>query len=286
MSTRPTESGVLYVVATPIGNLQDMTLRAIDVLKTVDRVAAEDTRHTRKLFARFGIATPLLAVHEHNEREVCGRLLDRLAAGESIALVSDAGTPLISDPGFVLVRAVRRAGIRVVPVPGPSALVAALSASGLPTDRFHFEGFLPSRRAARRQRLQALRELDITLVCYESSHRIVECLEDMAACLGAERHGVIARELTKAFESFTGGTLSELATSVREEPEHRRGEFVVLVEAASRDTQVLDAGARHMLEVLAGELPLKRAAALAAAITGAPRNRCYEYGLSLKKPPA
>jgi 16S rRNA (cytidine1402-2'-O)-methyltransferase len=286
MSTQPTEPGVLYVVATPIGNLQDMTLRAIDVLKTADRVAAEDTRHTRKLFARFGIATPLLAVHEHNEREVCGRLLDRLAAGESIALVSDAGTPLISDPGFVLVRAVRRAGIRVVPVPGPSALVTALSASGLPTDRFHFEGFLPSRQAARRQRLQALRELDITLVCYESSHRIVDCLEDMAVCLGADRHAVIARELTKTFESFTEGTLADLAAAFRADPERRRGEFVVLVEGAPDETQVLDAAARHTLEVLIRDLPLKRAAALAATITGAPKNRLYDYGLTLKSPSA
>lgn len=286
MATQPTEPGVLYVVATPIGNLQDMTLRAIDVLKSVNRVAAEDTRHTRKLFARFGIATPLSAVHEHNEREVCQRLLDRLAAGECIALVSDAGTPLISDPGFVVVRAARQAGIRVVPVPGPSALLAALSASGLPTDRFRFEGFLPSRQAARRQRLQALAGSGITLVCYESSHRIVECLDDMVACLGAGRRAVIARELTKTFEAITDGTLAELAAALRDDPERCRGEFVVLVEGAQQDTQVLDAGARHTLEVLLGELPLKRAAALAAAITGVPKNRLYEYGLTLKIPSA
>lgn len=286
MPSQPTEPGVLYIVATPIGNLQDMTLRAIDVLKTVDRVAAEDTRHTRKLFARFGIATPLLAVHEHNEREVCGRLLDRLAAGENIALVSDAGTPLISDPGFVLVRAARQAGIRVVPVPGPSALTAALSACGLPTDRFRFEGFLPARQAARRQRLQALCELDITLVCYESSHRILESLDDMVACLGAERRAVIARELTKTFESLTEGTLAELLAAFRADPERCRGEFVVLVEGAGQAAETLDAGARHTLEVLAGELPLKRAAALASAITGVAKNRLYEYGLTLKTPSA
>lgn len=283
MSGTPRAQAELYIVATPIGNLQDITLRAIEILKSVDVVAAEDTRHTRKLFTRFGIATPLLALHEHNEREMCDRLLARLAAGERIALVSDAGTPLISDPGFVLVRAARRAGIRVVPVPGASALVAALSVSGLPTDRFLFEGFLPSRQAARRQRLQALRGVEVTLVCYESSHRITESLTDMADCLGATRHAVIARELTKTWETVVAGTLEELCEWLRADADHRRGEFVVLVAGAEPAGDTLDDTTRRTLEILIDELPLRQAAGLAAAITGAPKNRLYEYGLTLKK---
>jgi 16S rRNA (cytidine1402-2'-O)-methyltransferase len=285
MSRESSSPAVLYVVATPIGNLQDMSPRAIETLKSVDRVAAEDTRHTRRLFTRFGIDTPLIALHEHNEREVCGQLLARLAAGECIALVSDAGTPLISDPGFVLVREARRAGVRVVPIPGPSALVAALSVSGLPTDRFLFEGFLPSRLAARRQRLQTLRAVEVTLVCYESSHRIVESMADMAECLGEARHAVVARELTKTFETIVEGTLAELCAWLQGDPEQRRGEFVVLVQGAVRDPDALDDATRRTLEILLAELPLRQAAALAAAITGASKNRLYAYGLELKQPP-
>ncbi|HUT40927.1 MAG TPA: 16S rRNA (cytidine(1402)-2'-O)-methyltransferase [Gammaproteobacteria bacterium] len=282
MSRDATEKGVLYIVATPIGNLQDMTWRAVDTLKSVDRVAAEDTRHTRKLFAHYGIATPLLALHEHNERDISRRLLDRLLAGERIALVSDAGTPLISDPGFVLVRAARQAGVRVVPVPGPSALVAALSVSGLPTDRFLFEGFLPPRQAARRQRLQALRGSEVTLVFYESSHRILDSLVDMADCLGAARHAVIARELTKTFETLVEGTLTELLERLRNDTDQQKGEFVVLVQGAAHDPDQLDEAARRTLEILLGQLPLRQAAALAAGISGVSKNRLYEYGLELK----
>ena len=282
MSRDATEKGVLYIVATPIGNLQDMTWRAVDTLKSVDRVAAEDTRHTRKLFAHYGIATPLLALHEHNERDISRRLLDRLLAGERIALVSDAGTPLISDPGFVLVRAARQAGVRVVPVPGPSALVAALSVSGLPTDRFLFEGFLPPRQAARRQRLQALRGSEVTLVFYESSHRILDSLADMADCIGAARHAVIARELTKTFETLVEGTLTELLERLRNDTDQQKGEFVVLVQGAAHDPDQLDEAARRTLEILLGQLPLRQAAALAAGISGVSKNRLYEYGLELK----
>jgi 16S rRNA (cytidine1402-2'-O)-methyltransferase len=277
---------VLYVVATPIGNLRDMSLRAVDTLKSVAQVAAEDTRHTRKLFAHYGVATPLLALHEHNERDICARLLDRLRAGEDMALVSDAGTPLISDPGFVLVRAARQAGVRVVPVPGPSALVAALSVSGLPTDRFLFEGFLPPRQAARRQRLQRLRSQEVTLVFYESSHRIIACLVDMADCLGAGRCAVIARELTKTYETVLEGTLAELLERLRSDPDQQKGEFVVLVQGTERDPQQLGQAARRTLEVLLDQLPLKQAAVLAAGITGVPKNRLYDYGLELKKRPS
>jgi 16S rRNA (cytidine1402-2'-O)-methyltransferase len=282
MSRDPADQGVLYIVATPIGNLQDMTLRAIDILKSVALVAAEDTRHTRKLCAHYGIATPMLALHEHNERDITVRLLARLAAGENIALVSDAGTPLISDPGFVLVRAARQAGVRVVPVPGPSALVTALSVSGLPTDRFLFEGFLPPRRAARRQRLQALRGQGVTLVFYESSHRIVDSLADMADCLGAARRAVIARELTKTYETVHEGSLAGLHDWLRADADQQKGEFVVLVQGAESDPEQLDDAAHHTLEVLLEQLPLRQAAALAARITGLSKNRLYDYGLQLK----
>jgi len=284
MNHDPSGQGMLYVVATPIGNLRDLSLRAIDVLNSVALVAAEDTRHTRKLFAHHGIATPLLAVHDHNERTVTGQLLDRLAGGERLALVSDAGTPLISDPGFVLVRAARQAGIRVVPVPGPSALVTALSCSGLPTDRFLFEGFLPPRQAARRQRLQALGGQGVTLVFYEASHRIVDSLADMTDVLGAARSAVIARELTKTYETIRAGTLAELLSWLRSDTNQQKGEFVVLVQGAAADPGQIDAAARHALEVLLGELPLRQAAALAARITGVSKNRLYDYGLGLKKP--
>jgi 16S rRNA (cytidine1402-2'-O)-methyltransferase len=274
---------VLYVVATPIGNLEDISRRAIAVLGKVSLIAAEDTRHSRKLLSHYGIAARLLALHEHNEREKSARLLRELTDGHDIALISDAGTPLISDPGFVLVRLVRQAGIRVVPVPGPSALVAALSVAGLPTDRFHFEGFLPAKAAARRERLDGLKSDSATLVFYESSHRIVASLADMAACLGGGRNATLARELTKAFETVRDGTLDELHDWVQADANQQRGEFVVMVQGAVSDAAILDEAARHTLEVLLAELPLKQAAQLAARITGAAKNRLYEYGLDLKR---
>jgi 16S rRNA (cytidine1402-2'-O)-methyltransferase len=276
-------AGVLYVVATPIGNLQDITARAIDTLGRVALVAAEDTRHSRKLLAHYGIGTPLLALHEHNEREQTQKLLARLAAGEDVALISDAGTPLISDPGFYLVRAARAAGLLVVAVPGASACIAALSIAGLPTDRFVFEGFLPSKQVARAKRLQALQDESRTLVFYESSHRIVACLADMVATLGGEREAVLARELTKTFETTRGGSLQELHDWLLEDDNQQRGEFVIMVHGRSGQPDSIDAADRHVLEVLLQELPLKQAAALTAKITGLPRNRLYDYGLELKK---
>jgi 16S rRNA (cytidine1402-2'-O)-methyltransferase len=276
--------GVLYVVATPIGNLRDITARALDTLKRVARIAAEDTRHSRKLLTHYGIDTPLIALHEHNEREVTETLLKELHSGADLALISDAGTPLISDPGFYLVRAVRQAGINIVPVPGPSACIAALSASGLPTDRFVFEGFLPARQHARRQRLEALRNEPRTLVFYESSHRITGCLVDMAEILGAGRAAVIARELTKTFETIKAGSLSELVAWLLGDSHQQRGEFVIMVHGEQPATDVaMDPEAEHVLELLMQELPLKRAAALASEITGLAKNRCYERGLELKK---
>lgn len=276
-------AGVLYVVATPIGNLQDISARALETLGHVALVAAEDTRHSRKLLGHYGIAVPLVALHEHNEREQTRSLLERLAGGEDIALISDAGTPLISDPGFHLVRSARAAGLAVVAVPGPSACIAALSIAGLPTDRFAFEGFLPSRHVARCKRLETLRDEPRTLVFYESSHRIAQCLADMVTVLGGERAAVLVRELTKTFETSRGGTLQELLDWLLGDDNQQRGEFVIMLHGRSeRDAEGLDAGQRKVLEVLLEELPLKQATSLAAKITGVARNRLYDYGLELK----
>ena len=275
--------GTLYVVATPIGNRGDMGARAVEVLKSVDRIAAEDTRHSRPLLESLGVRRPMAALHEHNEREQAERLVERLRAGESIALISDAGTPLISDPGFNLVRAAREAGVPVVTVPGPSALVAALSVAGLPTDRFVFEGFLQARAVARRERLKALADEPRTLVFYESSHRIAESLADMRDLFGPEREAVVARELTKAFEQVEGGTLEKLADWILADPNRRRGEFVVLVRGAERAAaEGVGAEALRVLEILLAELPLAKAAALAAQITGSRRKALYQAGLALQ----
>ncbi len=276
-------AGTLYVVATPIGNLEDITQRAARVLQSVDLVAAEDTRHSLKLLQAIGARTRMIALHEHNERDAVAELLDRLRAGQSIALISDAGTPLISDPGFHLVRSVREAGLAVVPVPGPSALIGALSVAGLPTDRFLFEGFLPAKRAARRTRLQALAAVTCTLVFYESSHRILESLTDMADCFAPERPAVIARELTKTFETVRGGTLDELVAWMRADADQQRGEFVVLVQGrAAGDHTAVSAEADAALRVLLEELPVKTAAKLAARLTGVNKRLLYEHALRIR----
>ena len=282
MGRHTTRSGTLYVVATPIGNLGDLSPRAVEVLSSVGLIAAEDTRHSKQLLAHFGVGTPLTALHEHNERGIAGALVQRLEQGEDLALISDAGTPLISDPGYRLVRAARAAGVAVRCVPGPSALTAALSIAGLPTDRFRFEGFLPAKQAARRQRLASLSKEAVTLVFYESSHRIVESLADLAACLGAEREAVVARELTKVFETVSSGSLGELSRQLAADARQQKGEFVVLVRGAVVDPAVLDEQARRTLGLLLEELPLKKAAALAARITGVSKNRLYEYGLTIR----
>jgi 16S rRNA (cytidine1402-2'-O)-methyltransferase len=273
-------TGVLYVVATPIGNRGDISPRALSVLAAVDKVLAEDTRHSGALLRTLGIATPLLSLHEHNEQLQVEPLLERLHGGADLALISDAGTPLISDPGYRIVRAARQAGIQVVPIPGPCALIAALSVAGLPTDRFVFEGFLPAKAAARRAHLLALAGETRTLVFYESSHRIEESLADLAECLGAEREAVIARELTKTFEQVQSGSLAELKRWLSEDANRQRGEFVLLIAGAApaADTE-LDAEAQRVLKLLLVELPVKRAAALAAEITGARKNALYQYAL-------
>ena len=275
--------GVLYIVATPIGNLDDISRRALQVLKAVTLIAAEDTRHSRKLLAHYGIEDRLFALHEHNEQFAAEKLLKTLLAGDDVALVSDAGTPLISDPGFYLVRAVRQAGIRVVPLPGPSACIAALSVAGLPTDRFVFEGFLPARSAARKQRLSELASEKRTLVFYESSHRICESLADMAENMGSERQATVARELTKTFETIRGGSLAELVNWVQADSNQQKGEFVVILQGAPARNSDIDATVEQVLTILLAELPLKQAASLAAKITGLPKNRLYEAGLAIKE---
>lgn len=273
----------LYVVATPLGNLDDMTPRAIQVLRTVQFIAAEDTRHSGRLLQHFAINTPLFALHEHNEDEGAARVLELLTRGKSVALISDAGTPLISDPGFRVVRAVRAAGVTVIPVPGPSAAIAALSAAGLPTDRFVFEGFLPPRLAARQARLAQLNAETRTLVFYESAHRIVESVQDMVAMLGADRRGVIARELTKLYEEIYDAPLGELVAWLTSDDRHQKGEFVVLVAGREGREEGAMLAAENVLRVLLAELPLKQAAKLAAEITGINKNELYQKALALKQ---
>ncbi len=265
----------LYVVATPIGNLSDLSPRALEVLRTVAAICAEDTRRTGQLLAHFGIQQPLVALHEHNEEALAQRIVARLEAGESMAVVSDAGTPLVSDPGFRLVRAARAAGIKVSPVPGACALIAALSVAGLPSDRFTFEGFLPAKASARRERLQALAAEVRTMVFYESSHRIDESLADMVQAFGAERPAVLARELTKLFETVLDGDLAGLLAKVQADENQRKGEFVVMVQGAADDEQAQLAQGRRVYARLSEHLPPSTAAKLAAELTGAPRKALY-----------
>lgn len=277
--------GSLYVVATPIGNLDDISARALNILRSVALVAAEDTRHSARLMQHFGIGTPLAACHEHNERDQGGRFLARLLAGDDVALISDAGTPLISDPGYHLVRQARAAGIAVVPVPGACALIAALSAAGLPSDRFIFEGFLPAKAAGRRARLEQVKEEPRTLIFYEAPHRILECLQDMQAVFGDERPALLARELTKTFETLKGMPLAELAAWVAADSNQQRGECVVLVAGwqAPEGEEAVSSEALRVLNLLLAEMPLKRAAALAAEITGVRKNVLYQAALEQQK---
>jgi len=282
VSNESRQAGCLFVVATPIGNLGDISARALEVLQEVDLIAAEDTRHTRGLLRSYAINRPMLALHEHNEDAWVSRLVERLQAGERIALVSDAGTPLISDPGFALVRACREAGVELVCVPGPSALIAALSVAGLPTDRFRFEGFLPRKPPARRTLLHTLREETATLVFYESSHRVLEALQDMCETLGGERHTVLARELTKLHETVLAGPLEQVLAQVRADENQRKGEFVLMLAGAEPSED--DAASRldEVLPVLLEELPLKQAAGLAARLAGVKRNAAYRRALLLR----
>ena len=270
-----TQAGTLYVVATPIGNLGDIGGRAREVLAAVDAVCAEDTRHTRQLLGALGIERPLLALHEHNEGEVAWKLVERLRAGDTLALVSDAGTPLVSDPGYRLVREVRAAGLRVSPVPGACAAIAALSVAGLPSDRFCFEGFLPAKSGARRERLEALVGEMRTLVFYESSHRIEESLRDFVAVFGGEREAVLARELTKLFETVLGDSLGALADRVAADDNQRKGEFVLVVRGCEDDADARLREGQRIYAKLSEHLKPSVAAKLAADLSGAPRKALY-----------
>ncbi len=277
-------SGVLYIVATPLGNLGDMSPRAIEVLQQVDWIAAEDTRHSGRLLQHFGITTRMLSLHDHNEQQQSERLLQMLSEGKSLALISDAGTPLISDPGYRMVQRAREEGFVVVPVPGPSAVIAALSVSGLPTDRFAFEGFPPPKQGVRKRYLETLANESRTLVFYESCHRIVDSLQDMAAIFGIQRQAVVARELTKTFEEIQAGDLAGLVQWVTSDANHQKGEFVVLIHGVSpaEGDQALDEEALQTLRVLMEELPLKQAARLTAKRHGLQNRMVYQAGLALK----
>lgn len=275
--------GTLYIVATPIGNLADISERGLTTLRDVDVIAAEDTRHSAKLLQHFGISTPLISVHDHNEREQSSALARRLQAGESIALISDAGTPLISDPGYHLVKHMREQQLTVVPIPGPSAVITALSIAGLPTNRFVFEGFLAAKTGARQQRLQQLKRETRTLVFYESPHRILSCLQDMALVLGADRSVVLTRELTKAYESVYQGSLSELCELVSEDKNCQRGEIVLVVAGATAELEEADGMHRDdVLDILSAELSPKQASAIAAKLTTYSKNEAYQKLLERK----
>ncbi len=277
-------AGVLYVVATPIGNLADWSARAIAILREAGTVYAEDTRHSQQLLQHHDIRTPLRSLHEHNEQQRVTELAERLQQGESLALISDAGTPLISDPGFKLVRELRKQGFRVAPVPGACALIAALSCAGLPTDRFSFEGFLPAKSGPRRERLQALAHDPRTLVFYEAPHRILETLQDAAAIFGADRPAVVARELTKTFETFLDGSLAELAARVEQDSDQQRGEIVLMISGAPASASSPDeTELERVLGLLLPEMTLSRAVAVAEQLTGLPHKPIYKKALELKK---
>ena len=278
-------SGILYIVATPIGNLGDISQRAIETLKQVDVIAAEDTRHSGRLLQHFVISTPAIAVHEHNETKVSADLVKRLQQGESIALISDAGTPLISDPGYHLIRMAGDAGITVIPIPGACAAITALSASGLPSDRFSFEGFLPAKSTARRTMLQKLTQETGTLIFYETPHRIVESLSDMAAMFGAEREAVMARELTKKFETIKRAPLAELLDFVKADNDQQKGEFVILIHGAEKqpDTGEDVHELQRILKILLEKVSLKEAVTIAVEITGLKKNQVYEQAVALKE---
>lgn len=283
LEPRAISNSTLYVVATPIGNLGDMTPRAIEVLKQVDLIAAEDTRVTGHLLKHFGIGTPMVSLREHNERAMADKLVQRIKAGESIAQVSDAGTPAISDPGAVLVATAHAAGIAVVPVAGPSALATALSASGFTAPHSLFYGFLPPKSNQRREALEQLKQLPWISVFYEAPHRIADCLDDMQAVFGPEREAVLARELTKTFETIRRLPLGQLADWVKQDSNQQRGEAVLVIDAAPAVETASIAEHDHVLIPLLAELPLKQAVSLAQKITGAPRNALYEHALTLKK---
>ena len=272
----------LYIVPTPIGNLDDLTPRALEVLNQVNLIACEDTRHSGKLLKHFSITTRMMAVHDHNERDKAASIVEKLKQGESIALISDAGTPLISDPGYHLVNHVREAGFDVIPLPGACAAITALSGSGLPSDRFTFEGFLPAKEKSRADKLKAVHDDTRTLIFYESPHRILPSLQSILSHLGADRKMVMARELTKTFETFLSGSVSEVLAKVESDPNQQRGEMVLMIHGAEvAEQDDLPSEAINTLKILCSELPLKKAAALTAQIHGLKKNALYKLGLDI-----
>ncbi|MBE3669600.1 16S rRNA (cytidine(1402)-2'-O)-methyltransferase [Vibrio navarrensis] len=276
----PATGATLYIVPTPIGNLGDITHRAIAVLSTVDLIAAEDTRHTGKLLSHFNIQTKTFALHDHNEQQKAQVLVDKLLAGQNIALVSDAGTPLISDPGYHLVSQCRQAGVKVVPLPGPCAVITALSASGLPSDRFSFEGFLPAKSKGRKDKLLEIAKVERTCIFYESPHRIIDSLHDMLEILGPNREVVLARELTKTFETIQGMPLGDLVDWVKSDENQQKGEMALLIHGYRDSAEDgLPEEALRALTILLKELPLKRAAAMVAEIYNVKKNALYKWGL-------
>ena len=272
----------LYIVATPIGNLSDISKRALEVLSEVDIVLAEDTRHSKRLFAHYGITTRLKSCHEHNEESLIEWAAQQLSVGTSLALISDAGTPLISDPGFVLVRALRAQGFVVLTVPGASSVIAALSVSGLPSDAFIYDGFLPSKSSARQTALATYLHQPRTIILLESSHRIVACVEDIVAVLGGQREIVIARELTKRFETVLSGPAEQLLAQIKADEDQQRGEFVLLLSGVP-ELDVDEQEIQKVLGVLMDELPLKQAASIAAKLSGRRKNEVYNLALTLKQ---
>jgi len=278
--TCPSEIPTLYIVPTPIGNLGDITQRSLDVLGSVDLIAAEDTRHTGRLLSHFGIQTKTFALHDHNEQQKAQVLVEKLQQGNSIALVSDAGTPLISDPGYHLVTQCRQAGVKVVPLPGACAVITALSASGLPSDRFSFEGFLPAKSKGRKDKFLEIAKAERTCIFYESPHRIMDSLQDMLAILGPEREVVLAREITKTFETIQGMPLGELIAWIEEDDNRKRGEMVLLIHGYREEvSEALPDDATRTLGILTKELPLKKAAAMTAEIYNLKKNALYKWGL-------
>lgn len=273
--------GTLYIVATPIGNRDDITLRALTVLKSVDLILAEDTRHSLQLLTALGIKNNLSSLHAHNEGDKSKHIIEQILNGKSIALISDAGTPLISDPGFPLVKLARQNQISVVPIPGASALITALSAAGVPCDSFIFSGFLPARQAARKSKLDSLQMGSHTLVFYESTHRIIECLDDIADVYGADCELVLAKELTKTFERFISGSVIDIKNWLLAEPGHTKGEFVLII--PPRVDSIDKNSNTELLSILLKELPLKQAVTLACKITKGNKNELYEEALKLKE---
>ena len=277
-----TESGTLFIVATPIGNLEDITLRAVRILAEVDLIAAEDTRHSQRLLQHYDISTRLTSLHDHNESQRAIQLIEKLKLGENIALISDAGTPLISDPGYGLVSRCREAGVNVVPLPGPCAAITALCAAGLATDRFKFEGFLPVKAVAKQQALQRLLTETSTSVFYESPRRVADTVRQVVAQLGEDRQMVVAKELTKTFETFYSGRAEACLTWLEADANHQRGEFVLMIAGEKHDQSEVSVDALNLLKLLMKELPLKKAAAVTAQQYDLKKNHLYQLGLELK----